>query len=324
MSPSVSVVVPIYNVSQYIERCVRSLFEQTLQDIEYIFVNDCTPDDSITILEKMMEEYPERKKQSRIIHHEKNQGLACSRINGIKVATGKFIIHCDSDDWVDTDLYEKLYNKAEETEADITICDFQCEYDSGKQSQIFKTPISESPRELLLNMHNKSFYCMVWCRLMRRNFILSHNLYPIPGVDMWEDVCVTIPAYYYANKIARAEGTYYHYFINDTSLTANSASERSYQNRKDTIAFLESFFIDKKDGDYHLLISFWKLLAKSYLLQRRCFDPERWKKEYPETLGDIMKIHSFSYRERMLYAVTVVIILPIFLIMKIIKKEYQK
>ena len=98
----VSVVVPIYNVSQYIERCVRSLFEQTLQDIEYIFVNDCTPDASIAILEKLMEEYPARKKQSQVIHHEKNQGLACSRIDGVKVATGKYIIHCDSDDWVDT------------------------------------------------------------------------------------------------------------------------------------------------------------------------------------------------------------------------------
>ena len=85
------------------------------------------------ILDQLIDKYANRKPQVHIISHTKNQGLACSRIDGIRIATGKYIIHCDSDDWVDIDLYEKLYNKAEETGADITICDFQCEYNSGRK-----------------------------------------------------------------------------------------------------------------------------------------------------------------------------------------------
>lgn len=311
----VSVVVPIYNVSQYIERCVRSLFEQTLETIEFIFVNDCTLDDSIVILERLMEEYPERKKQSRIIHHEKNQGLACSRIDGIKVATGEYIIHCDSDDWVDTDLYEKLYNKAEEMRADITICDFQCEYGSGREPDKIVTNFSGTPRQALENMHRESFYCMVWRALMRREFVVEHCLFPLPHVDMWEDVCVTIPAFYYANKIAKVNDPVYHYFVNAHSYSANSARPKLYEDRKATIKHLESFFSDKNDIDVHLLIAFWKILAKSYLLTTANFDPKRWKKEFKEAHAYIMQMKSIPLKIRFLYKLTTFCTFPIHFIM---------
>ena len=320
MSPSVSVVVPIYNVSQYIERCVRSLFEQTLETIEFIFVNDCTLDDSIVILERLMEEYPERKKQSRIIHHEKNQGLACSRIDGIKVATGKYIIHCDSDDWVDTDLYEKLYNKAEETGADITICDFQCEFNSGRKPDKIVTNFNGTPRQALENMHRESFYCMVWRALMRREFVVEHKLLPPPLVDMWEDTCVTIPAFYYANKIAKVDDAVYHYFVNDQSYSANSARPKLYEDRKATIKHLEQFFADKKDIDAHLLIAFWKVLAKSYLLTTANFDPQRWKLEFKETHPYILQMKAIPRNTRYLYKLTSISTLPIRLAMFLLKK----
>lgn len=316
----VSVVVPIYNVSQYIERCVRSLFEQTLQDMEYIFVNDCTPDDSIVILEKLLEQYPERKKQSQIILHEKNQGLACSRIDGVKVATGKYIIHCDSDDWVDTDLYEKLYNKAEETGADITICDFQCEYNSGRKPEKIVTNFKGTPRKTLENMHRESFYCMVWRALMSREFVVEHKLLPPPHVDMWEDTCVTIPAFYYANKIAKVDDAICHYFINDQSYSANSARPKLYEDRKATIKHLEQFFADKKDIDAHLLIAFWKMLAKSYLLTAANFDPKRWKQEFKEAHPYILQMKAIPCNTRYLYKITSICTLPIRLVMFIIRK----
>lgn len=120
----VSVIIPVYGVEKYIERCARSLFEQTLGDIEYLFIDDCTPDKSIEILKKVLEEYPQRKSQVIIHHMDKNSGQAAVRKWGMQNATGDFVIHCDSDDWVDTDMYRAMYEKAIEENTDVVVCDY--------------------------------------------------------------------------------------------------------------------------------------------------------------------------------------------------------
>ena len=95
-TPLISIIVPVYNVSRYIERCARSLFEQSLNDIEYIFVDDCSPDNSIEILHQILSDYPSRMAQVKIISHEKNRGVAAARNTGLKLASGEFIAQCDS------------------------------------------------------------------------------------------------------------------------------------------------------------------------------------------------------------------------------------
>ena len=122
--PKVSVIVPVYGVEKYIERCARSLFEQTLDDIEYLFIDDCTTDRSIEILQQVLEEYPQRKPQVTIHRMEQNSGQAAVRKWGMQNATGEYVIHCDSDDWVDTDMYRAMYEKAKEEDADVVLCGF--------------------------------------------------------------------------------------------------------------------------------------------------------------------------------------------------------
>ena len=96
----VSVIVPIYKVERFIARCVTSLMKQTLQDVEYIFVDDATPDQSLSILQEVLVAYPERKKYVKILHHKDNQGLPAARNTGLEVSEGEYIFHCDSDDYV--------------------------------------------------------------------------------------------------------------------------------------------------------------------------------------------------------------------------------
>ena len=105
----VSIIIPIFKVRNFIERCVCSLFEQTLTAVEYIFGDDASPDDSIDILKACIERYPERKEQVQILVHEQNQGLPAARNTGLAVAKGEYVFHCDSDDFVEPDMYEKLY-----------------------------------------------------------------------------------------------------------------------------------------------------------------------------------------------------------------------
>ena len=106
-TPKVSMLIPIYGVEKFIERCAISLFEQTYQNIEYIFVNDCTKDDSINVLERVINRYPNRKPFVRIINHAQNKGLAGARNTAVANATGEFIMHVDSDDYVDKEIVRK-------------------------------------------------------------------------------------------------------------------------------------------------------------------------------------------------------------------------
>ena len=159
--PKVSVIVPVYNVEKYIERCVRSLFEQTLDDIEYIFVDDCSPDNSISIVKSVSEDYPNRKNNIKYCIHNKNRGLTSTRNTGLAVATGDFIAHCDSDDWVTKDAYQIMYEAAISEDADMTICDF-----------FISDGVTHRPyyNSLDNNEENNLFvYINIWTRLVKRS-----------------------------------------------------------------------------------------------------------------------------------------------------------
>ena len=120
----VSLVVSIYNTAQYIEQCVRSLAEQTLEDIEIVLVNDATQDESMAIVEKTLADYPQRRHQVQIVNHERNLGLGKTRRDGFAVSKGDYVIFVDSDDFADTRMAELLYNKAVDSSADLVICGF--------------------------------------------------------------------------------------------------------------------------------------------------------------------------------------------------------
>jgi glycosyltransferase involved in cell wall biosynthesis len=121
MKSLVSILVPIYGVEKYIERCARSLFEQTYSNIEYVFVNDCTKDKSIELLMNVLNEYPHRKGQVKLIHHERNRGLAAARNTAVYNMTGEYVWHVDSDDYIETQAVELLVNEIQKTNAEVII-----------------------------------------------------------------------------------------------------------------------------------------------------------------------------------------------------------
>lgn len=167
--PKVSIIIPVYGVEKYIERCIRSLFEQTLRDIEYIFIDDCTPDKSVEILKRVLEEYPQRKSQVVIHRMEKNSGQAAVRKWGMLNATGEYVIHCDSDDWVDVHMYEEMYNKAIEEDADVVVCDF-CSTDCENE-QYSKGLISKERENVIVDVLLWRIAGCLWNKLVRRKNI---------------------------------------------------------------------------------------------------------------------------------------------------------
>lgn len=274
--PKVSVIVPIYNVEKYIERCLRSLFEQTLDDIEYIFVNDCTPDNSMIILEKVLEEYPHRIKQVKIINHEQNQGQAGARTSGMKAMTGEYMIHCDPDDWVELDMYEIMYNKAIEHNNDIVCCNWVIEKnrDSIKQKIYYGATPQDSLKRCLYNpsLCNK---------LIKTELIKNNNIYPYEGINCGEDLNVVIRSLYYAKTLKILDIYPYHYWSNQQSITQNNHKTQFYNSHKPNVEKLCQFLNDK-GNEYIILQNYIKFIEKYGLISKSCNDFKLWSKTWPE------------------------------------------
>ena len=214
----VSVCIPVYGVEKYIEKCARSLFEQTMTDgIEFIFVNDCTPDKSIEILEKVLNEYPARRNQTRIIHHEKNSGPIAARNTAIKSAVGNYIICCDADDWVDLNLYKTMYEKAVETGADVVLCPIM-EPPNWKSKRVTVTApvIADTPAEYVEKNVGAHLNHLV-TKLYRKETV-SGCWSNLPGhLRMCEDMFCNLLMLEKCQKIAFVRDAYYYYRVHPES-----------------------------------------------------------------------------------------------------------
>lgn len=212
--PKVSVIVPIYNVEKYLEKCINSLLSQTLEDIQIILVNDGSKDNSGNIAK----EY-EKNNKNRIIYVEKeNGGLSDARNYGLKYATGDFIAFLDSDDYIEKNAYEEMYNKAIEENADYVECDFIWEFPN--KIRVDKQYPYKNKKEML------SFVRVVaWNKLIKRQLITDNNL-EFPKGLRYEDVEFTYKLIPFINKFAYVDKPFIHYVQRKGSI-ANVQNERT-------------------------------------------------------------------------------------------------
>lgn len=241
----VSVIVLIYKVEKYIERCARSLFCQTMQDIEYIFVNDCTPDHSIQVLQSVIDEYPQRKSDIKIISHEKNMGSGAARNTGLEAAGGEYVIYCDGDDWVDPDMYEKLYIKAREDNADIVMCDYY-EEKRGKRIRYNQNPFRYKGN-IVEQMLVGKLHSSVWGALVRKSLYEDNHIQFPVGISMWEDLCTSVRLHCFAHRVSYVEEAFYHYAIYMNSVSHHTTMKQ-LEDMISACLLVESFF--KEQGIY--------------------------------------------------------------------------
>ena len=224
--PKISVIIPVYGVEKYIERCAISLFEQTINDVEYIFIDDCTTDLSIVIWQSVIDEYGIRlaaeKEVVRIEKMPSKSGLAAVRRHGVQLSTGDYVIHCDSDDWVDITLYEKMYNSAIENNSDVVITDFI--HTDNVHYNIISGGKSNNPEECILDMMYRKMWWTVWNKLFRRNLISDTFIYPCYA--MGEDMVITLQLMSKCRRISYVKKVYYYYFINSTSISLSMSEKK--------------------------------------------------------------------------------------------------
>ena len=266
MNPKVSVLVPIYNVSAYIERCLQSIFCQTFTDLEFIFVNDASTDNSLDILMKILEQYPNAKEKTQILQHDKNRGLAAVRNTLLDNAEGEYVMVVDSDDYTEPDMIETLYNKAILTNADIVISDFYMELSDRTLyvTDAISSDASTHLKEIILNDNSHSF---LWNKLIKRS-LYSHPECRVPeGLNYFEDRHVMTRLFFFANKIVKVDRAFYHYVNYNTQAITKTKDEMHFNNVLQFWSLLDEFLIKHNCNEqYKDLISLSKIRDKTRLL----------------------------------------------------------
>lgn len=217
--PKVSVIIPIYNAEEYLEKCVNSVLKQTEPDLELILVDDGSIDNSLKICQDIANA------DSRVVVvHQKNAGVSAARNCGIEAATGDYIGFVDSDDWIAPNMYEKMLCEAEKSNADVVMCDAETVYSNGKteadtitqlsQNRIFKK--SDFTPFLLLEMAGSAWRCIYKNHRYSDKQCKPRLAFPL-GVKFSEDRIFNLYAFGFAEKISYLKQPYYYRLINTKS-----------------------------------------------------------------------------------------------------------
>lgn len=232
--PKVSVIVPVYNVERYIKECLESLVIQTLEDLEILIVNDGSTDNSIEVIKKYIEKYP-----NKFVYLEKqNGGLSDARNYAIPYAKGEYIAFLDSDDYVEKDIYEKMYEIAIKDNSDMVECDFYWEYPNKRKEDI--GIIYSGKKEMLEKVR-----VVAWNKLIKRE-ILEKSKVEFPKGYRYEDVEFTYKLIPYLDKISFLKKPCIHYIQRENSIS-NSQNERT----KEIFEVLEHVIDYYKENDLY-------------------------------------------------------------------------
>ena len=234
----VSILVPVYGVEKYIAQCAQTLFGQTYDDIEYVFVDDCTPDNSVAVIQQVLAEYPHREQQVHIVRHDHNRGLGAARKTALEASTGDFVLNVDSDDYLSLDAVEKLVACQQQTGADIVSGNYSSHFEDGTivfhREQHWNKDIT---LKLMLIQH--TLLPHIWARLIRKTVYTEHGIESVEAINMAEDMALIPRLIHAANKMAYVDDSVYFYRDDSSASTfANHLSTKhvlSYVKANETL-----------------------------------------------------------------------------------------
>lgn len=235
----VSIIVPVYNVEKYLDRCLDSLVNQTLEDIEIIVVNDASPDGSEKIMRRYESRYPEKIK---CIYLKENVRLGGARNRGVECANGKYIAFVDSDDWLDITACEKMYLLAENSQSEVVFCNYQVVSENMKKKR--NKAIVFPPQIGQLNMEKQKSLLFIdscaWGKIIRKDIITDNKL-SYPEHVLYEDAPATPFYYLYAERIEKVDESLYFYYERENSVTHSVNQEFQFDFSKMALEMLRRF-----------------------------------------------------------------------------------
>ena len=298
----VSILVPFYNVEKYVGRCVESLFTQTYPNIEYIFVNDCTPDRSMEVIQERINKYDVGEKCKMIVHNE-NKGICTSRNDCLDNATGDYVLFIDSDDYIDKEMVELLVEAAVKDSADISGCGYTEEYDD--HSVDFHQNYTNDYNEMLKAITVLTIKGVMWKLLIRRSIIEDNHIRFMPEKNMVDDYLFCCQVFYYSQSFTGVDKCMYHYI----QFNPNNYSQRTFYNiNHQAQAIIEAEKFYKEKGVLNIVkheLYIRKFIAKKPLLMdKSCIDVKKWREIFPEC-NDAWKELNFSKGNQIIFRLAV-------------------
>ena len=291
----VTILMPIYKVEQYLEKTLNSIFSQTYPYLDYVFVNDCSPDNSLQILKDAIIKYKIEKNKFTIINHFRNEGIAVSRADCIANAKGDYVYFVDSDDWIEENTVEQMVSATNGGAVDIVGCDFMKDFVSG-QTTYHHEDYSESCMGNLYKCLNYDIATVLWKLLIRRS--LFDNFTITPHVDIVEDYIMSVKLYYYANSFVSIPKAFYHYVQYNqarVSLQTLWSVNMHIKGVKEVEAFCREKGLYDDDVEHKLLLR--KFNIKSNFLTKQLLDYQSYKQTFPEAKS-IWREMNYSTKER--------------------------
>lgn len=291
-NPLISVIIPVYNVEKYIEQCARSLMEQTMREgVEFLFIDDCTPDQSMEILNKVLSDYPERLGQVRILKNERNLGITHTRKRGIAKSRGEYIAWVDSDDWVDDIWLQSMYEATNDGLIDVVIQNVTRHVTNGDKLEISEKKLYsvDSPQQALVLFYTERHIPRGLPFQMSKRELTKAAIAKVSEVNYAEDTFTLLYLFYEAKSAVWTEKSFYHYRKMDDG---KSLTQRRFQTKEEWLR--QKINIDKlckmlkssSNGDYHITVNYikwkWKVEFKSAFKNLH----EYWH-EYNEAYRDI-------------------------------------
>lgn len=295
----ISVIIPVFKVEKHIVRCAHMLFEQTLKEVEYLFIDDRSPDKSIDVLKEVLEIYPHRHLGVKFITHPLNKGLPAARNSGLSKATGEYVFHCDSDDYLERDALEIFYNKAKEADADIVWSDWYLTY--AEKERYMKQPSHSSAQEALFSILSGGMKFNVWNKLVRRQLYVENDITFPEGYNMGEDMTMIL-LFSVAKKVAYIPRALYHYVRTNEHAYTRQRTLKQFLDVQYNAERVISFIQHKSIHDIpNLYLNNFKLNVKYPLLTTGIKeDYLRWLSWFPEVNSDVLLNKSIGGRARLI------------------------
>jgi len=293
----VSILVPFYKVEKYVGRCIESLFTQTYANIEYVFVNDCTPDKSMEVIIEYIEKYGVAERCKMIVH-EQNQGISASRNDCLDNMTGDYFLFVDGDDYINKDMVELLVDAAVRENADISGCGYIEEFPN--RSVAYPQKYTNNHDEMIRSITVLTIKGVLWKLLIRREIIDNNDLrFPYDN-SINEDYYFCCKLFYFAKSFASVDKCLYHYVqYNPNNLT--KVSLKNIESQVAAIKKIEEFYREK--GVYTIVeneLNKRKFVSKlPLLLDKTCLDVKKWRTIFPES-NNVIKQMNFPIGNKLI------------------------
>lgn len=305
----VSILVPVHNVELYIERCVHSLFEQTYEDLEYIFVDDGSTDNSLSLLRKLIKEFPQREPHVQVFSFQENKGLPAVRNYLVDHCQTDWLMHVDSDDWIEPDLIEQLVCKQQETGADLVMSGIVYHYTSHDESRRFLDSKQKSDYFNLL--FTDGAWVHVWGILIQRTIYTDNDIHVSTSIKHAEDLRVIYRLAHYATCISGTRKNGYHYTADNPNGNSTINSHKVLERALGVMDALDEarLFIVKHLPDYLELYDKKICMGQyRYFLHLSFFFGNRElhrivSKKYRQMIHRYPSIFKDSIKKRLLYRV---------------------